>query len=588
MDLTQITQITEKLVRDGVLDDASLKYFEADAEIVAIGCTPAVAKIIGDTLPVDRTLLKRTLLIEHGKPDITTYVKYVRVVSPHPVLDGMKITAYPSHTKPSVRKLTHAEGLVLGKSDHIEPVVNEILKQTRQCVWLLDAATKYEPALKQQAHLRVRSVDGSDRNFASDLKTAVQSRKLAAVKTSVMKALQYELEDLPLAIAKQRIEDFYLLEHPQIIGRISPDIVAKSVEVRKRLADGIKAVEDETLDRLSTEVLSKPFLRKKKRLSRERAILENHDTAVMALISDAMTALNLIGEDVNSDVLEEIMKAYADLLSDLQDIDPNFVDSSPELTPPSPPSVSVDSGFTIPDRYSISTSALERMVWLASIGYVGEVATRLGSEGGAATAVFEGAMAVFEGAAAVFTVGGSATGGTLAIGGGTLVGGGFVGSGSLLAGGTVLCEAAGVIGGMSSGGIAGGKIGSLIPVPGAGTLVGAGAGLVIGAGIGAIRHGKSVKTAKKSFREQAAKARESLLEDFDVARQNLIATNQVTATADVSTSTTDLDTRLNAFRDKIAKKFKREKRDVASLSVTELTDRLTRYTAYLDQLGQDC
>ena len=577
MDLTQITQITEKLVKDGVLDEASLKYFEADAEIVAIGCTPVVAKIIGDTPPVDRTLLKRTLLIEHGKPNIATYVKYIRVVSPHPSLDGMKITAYPSNTKPSVRKLTHAEGLVLGKSDHIEPVVNEILKmQTRRSVWLLDAATKYEPVLKQKAHLRVRSVDGSDRNFASDLKTAAQSQKLSEVKASVIQTLKYELEDLPLAVAKQRIEDFYLLEHPKIIGKIDTDIVAKSVKIRKQLADDIKAVEEETLDRLSARVLSKPFLRKKKRQSRERLILEDHDAAVMALLSDALTALNLIGEGVKSDVIKKIMKAYADLLSDLQDIDPNFVDSSPELTPPS---VSVDSGFTIPDRYSISTSALERMVWLAAIGYVGEVATRLGNEGGAATAVFEGATAVF-------TVGGSTTGGTLAIGGGTLVGGGFVGSGGLLAGGTVLCEAAGVIGGMSSGTIAGGEIGSLIPGPG--TLVGAGVGLVIGGGIGVIRHRKSVKTAKESFREQADEARELLLEDFDVARQNLIATNQVTATADVSTSTTDLDIRLNEFRDKIAKKFKREKRDVASLSVTELTDRLTRYTAYLDQLVQDC
>ena len=587
MDLTQITQITEKLVKDGVLDKTSLKYLEADSEIVGIGCTQVVAKIIGDTPPVDRTLLKRTLLIEHGKPDITAYVKYIRVVSPHPALDGIKITAYPSHTKPSVRKLTHAEGLVLGKSDHIEPVVNEILKMLkRQSVWLLDAATKYEPVLKQKAHLRVRSVDGSDRDFASALKTAVQSQRLAEVKGSVIHTLQYELEDLPLAVAKQRIEDFYLLEHPKIIGRIRTDIVAKSVEVRKQLADGIKAVEDETLDRLSARVLSKPFLRKKKRQSRERSILEDHDAAVMALLSDALTALNLIGEGVKSDVIEQIMKAYADLLSDLQDIDPNFVDSSPELTPPS---VSVDSGFTIPDRYSISTSALERMVWLAAIGYVGEVATRLGNEGGAATAAFEGATAVFEGATAVFTVGGSTTGGTLAIGGGTLVGGGFVGSvgsGGLLAGGTVLCEAAGVIGGMSSGTIAGGEIGSLIPGPG--TLVGAGVGLVIGGGIGVIRHRKSVKTAKESFREQADEARELLLEDFDVARQNLIATNQVTATADVSTSTTDLDIRLNEFRDKIAKKFKREKRDVASLSVTELTDRLTRYTAYLDQLVQDC
>lgn len=481
MDLTQITQITQKLVQDGVLDEASLKYLEADAKIVAIGCPHVLAKIIGDTFPGDRTLLKRTLLIEHGKPNITTYVRYIRIGSPHPFLDGIQITAYPSHTKPSVRRLTHAAGFVLGKSNYIEPIVNKIKMQTRP-VWLLDAATKYEPVLKQKAHLQVRSVDGSDRSFrsfASDLKTAVASQKLADVKALVIHTLQYQLKDLPLAIAKQGIESFHLLESPKSIGRIETDIFAKSVKIRKQLADGIKKVEKETLDRLSAEVLSKPFLRKKKRQSRERAILKDYTTSLMMLISDSLTALNLIGKGVKLAVIEKIMKAYADLLSDLQDIDPNFVDSSPELTPPSVPPR--NSGFTIPACYSISRFALEWMVWLATTGPI------------------------------------------------------------------------------------------------------------IGTGIGVIRHHcKSVKTAKKSFCKQAAEARESLVEDFDSALRNLIAKNQVTVTTDLSASTSDLDARLNEFRDKIAKKFKREEQDVTSLSVTELTDRLRRYTAYLDQLGQDC
>ena len=597
MDLKEITHITQQLVEDDVLDEALLKYLEADAEIVSIGCTPVVAKIIGDTLPADHTLLKRTLLIQHGKPNTTEYVKYTRIISPHPFVDGLKITAYPPATKPSVRKLTHAEGLLLGKSDHIESVVNEILKmqQTRQSVWLLDAAMKYEAVLKRKAHLRVRSADDSDRGFALDVKTTLKAQRISAVKSSLINTLKYELEDLPLAIALKRIEVFYLLDSPKFIGKIDTEIVAKSVKIREQLASDIKKVEERTLNRLSAEVLSKPFLRKKKRKSRERAILEDHDTAVIALIEGALKALNSEAEIIKSDVIEDLLQGSEELVSELREIDPSFVDSS-DLPPPS---VSPQaSGFTIPAQYSISSSVLERMIYFGAIGYVGEVAARFGTEEGAATVAFEAATGAVEAAttafevvtgaveAVTFTVGGTTTGGTLAIGGGTLVGGGFVGSGGLLAGGTVLCEAAGVIGGMSSGGmIAGGQIGSVIPGPG--TLVGTGVGLVIGTGIGVIRHHKSVKSAKESFREQAAEAREKLLKHLDTERQNLIVTNQVTVTADVSKTTSDLDSRLNELRDKIAKKIKREKRDVALLSVAALTNRLARYTEYLDHLLQD-
>ena len=218
MDLREITSITEQLVTDGVVNKALLKTLQADVEIVSVGGTPVIANILGDTLPTDRTLLKQPLLIQHGAPEIKKFVKYTRVLSPHPFVDGLRLMAYPPGAKPSVKKLTHADGLVLGKSDHIEPVVNELLNlktQKRKIVLLLDDAAKYESVLKQKPKLQVQSVDGSDRRKMDEMKTALKKDRIDGVRDSLIKALKYELEDLPLALALRRIDTFYLSEIPK-------------------------------------------------------------------------------------------------------------------------------------------------------------------------------------------------------------------------------------------------------------------------------------------------------------------------------------------------------------------------------------
>ena len=322
------------------------------------------------------------------------------------------------------------------------------------------------------------------------------------------------------------------------------------------------------------------FLKKKKRERREIAILKDHDDKVIALIENALQGLVSEADLIKIDAIENTLQGYKALVSELQGIDPTFVDSSQDL---SAPTGVQPAGFTIPESYSVfKETVLEKTIWLAAIGYVTEAA---GNEKGAATvAVPTGA----EAATTAFTVGGTTTGGTLAISDGTLVGGGVgggIGSGGLLSGGVMLCEAASsVLGALGAGGVTGGQIGSIVPVPGVATAIGAGVGLVLGGGLGFFKFRKSVSAAKDSFRKQAAEAREKLLAHFEDSRDTLISTTKITLTADIHNTTSDLDSQISALRERIAEKFKREKREIASLSLAELKNRLARYTECLAQL----